>query len=142
MLIKNFSCYRVHWTNFSVCRVVTTSVNISSVNRASQCMPNLPVQNELCSAYQVRSWCDASSVLTELLNVNQVIYFIPSSQWEHWPSYVVWIKWFSLYVEFHNIHWVTSANHVQDYLEVISLDQASTSTECMTMQALIVDAEH
>ena len=73
-------------------------------------MLSLPVQTKLCNGYQVHSSCDVSLVLTELLNVNQVTQFIPSS-WR-----------FRLYDEFHNIHQVTNVDRAEDYLEVISMD--------------------
>ena len=52
------------------------------------------------------------------------------------PSHSMLTKWFSLYVEFHNIHQVTNADQVQDYLEVISMDRASMSTKCMMMSSI------
>ena len=44
-------------------------------------------------------------------------------------------KWFNLYVEFYSIHQVTSLDWVQDYLEVISMDQASMSTKSMMISS-------
>ena len=35
--------------------------------------------------------------------------------------------------ELHSIYRVTSVDQVQDYFEEISMDQASTSTDCMMM---------
>ena len=39
----------------------------------------------------------------------------------------------SVYANLHSIYRVTSADWVQDYFEVINMDQASTSIECMIM---------
>ena len=45
-------------------------------------------------------------------------------------------KWFSLYVEFCSTNQITIVDWVQDYLEVISMDWASMSTECMMMSSI------
>ena len=79
----------------------------------------------------------------KFISTNWVMQCLLSSQLQQWESNVDWAtQWFSLYTEFHNIHWVTSVDQVQDYLEVINIDWASTSTECMTCWALIVDSEY
>ena len=44
-----------------------------------------------------------------------------------------WESYDSIHAEFHNIYQVSSVDQVQDYLEVISIDWASMSTERITM---------
>lgn len=78
VVTKFYSCQQVLWTHPNDYRADSVDAKIRSVNCAFQLRLSLSVVTKQYSIHQVCSVCDASPVLTEPYNVNQVTQFILS----------------------------------------------------------------